>query len=111
MRCAERSRLIADLCWPAESVAWPHPAVRMVAPVASFIAVFLLAMSFLTPKKNEIRDKLAPYSYKAGQESDRLSRPFSERVVFPLLESIGRVAGSTAPKQMQERFQQALDEA
>jgi len=85
--------------------------VELVAPVASFIVVALLVLSLFSPKKNEIKDKLAPYSYKAAQDPDNLNRPFSERIVFPMLERIGRLAGSTAPKQMQERFQQALDEA
>jgi tight adherence protein C len=84
---------------------------EIVAPAASFIAVVLLVLSLFSPKKNDIKDKLAPYAYRAAQDPDSLSRPFSERVLFPLLERIGRLAGSTAPKQMRERFQQALDQA
>jgi len=83
----------------------------IVAPAAAFVTVTLLAMSLLSPKRNEAREKLRPYSYRAAVDTDRLNRPFAERVVFPVLERIGRLAGTTAPKQMQERFKEALDQA
>jgi len=83
----------------------------LVAPAATFVSVTLLVSSIFTPKRNEAKDKLKAYGYRAAEDADSLDRPFSERVVFPVLERIGRVAGSTAPKQMQKRFQEALDEA
>jgi tight adherence protein C len=83
----------------------------VVAPAASFITIFLLAMSIFQPRKNEARDKLARYAYKSAQDPDNLSRPFTERIVVPILERFGRLAGSAAPKQMQDRIQEALDEA
>jgi tight adherence protein C len=83
----------------------------LLAPLASFVTVFLLAMSLFTPKRNEARDKLQPYAYRIAQDPDSLSRPFSERVLFPMLERLGRIAGSAAPQERQERIKQALDEA
>jgi tight adherence protein C len=83
----------------------------LLAPVASFITVFLLAMSLFTPKRNEAREKLQPYAYRPGADPDELGRPFSDRVVFPILERLGRVAGSAAPREVQERIKQSLAEA
>jgi len=82
-----------------------------VAPFASFVAVALFVLSLLTPRGNKARDKLKQYTYRAAQNPDNLSRPFSERVVFPILERFGRMAGSTAPKQMQERLKSDLTAA
>lgn len=83
----------------------------LLAPVASFITVFLLAVSLFTPKRNEARDKLQPYAYRPGGDGGELGRPFSDRVLFPILERLGRMAGSAAPSEMQERIKQALAEA
>ncbi len=83
----------------------------VVAPFATFISVSLLVFSLLWPRENTVRDKLQPYSYRSSQDPDNLSRPFSARVVFPLLEGLGRLAGSVAPQHVQERMKEAVDEA
>jgi tight adherence protein C len=82
-----------------------------VAPFASFVTVTLLVLSLFPVKKNAVRDKLKAYGYQSPQEVDELSRPFSERVTFPLLEKLGRLIGSAAPKRMQERMREALEHA
>ena len=83
----------------------------IIAPIAGFLTIFLLSLSLLTPKRNEARDKLQPYAYRTVQDPDSLSRPFSERVLFPILDRLGRLAGSAAPGERQERIKQTLDEA
>jgi tight adherence protein C len=83
----------------------------LVAPVATFITVMLLVLSLATPRRNEARDKLRPYAYRNAQDPDSLGRPFTERVLFPVLERFGRFAGAAAPREMQERIKQALAEA
>src|SRR5579862_5585376 len=83
----------------------------IVAPFATFVTVVLLFLSLFAPKKNEAKEKLKAYGYKAGEDVDRLSRPFSERVAFPILERLGRVLGAMAPGNMQERMREALEHA
>jgi tight adherence protein C len=83
----------------------------LLAPLASFVTVTLLVLSLCTPKRNEARDKLKPYGYRVTQDPDALGRPFAERVLFPILDRLGRVAGTAAPREMQERIKQALTEA
>ena len=83
----------------------------IVAPLASFVCVTLLVSSVLTPRRNEIRDKLKPYSYRPAQDPDTLGLPFSERLLLPMLDRLGRLAGSTAPRRLQNRLKEALDEA
>ena len=83
----------------------------IVAPLASFVTVFLLVASLFTPRRNEARDKLKPYAYRQAQDVGELGKPFSSRVVFPILERLGRLAGSATPAEMQERIKQALAEA
>ena len=82
----------------------------VVAPLATFVSVSLLVTSLFSPKRNEAAEKLKPYGYRAAQDPDNLNRPFADRIVFPMLERVGRVAGSTAPRQMQERFKSALEQ-
>ena len=83
----------------------------LVAPIAAFISVTLFVWSLFSPKRNEAAEKLRPYGYRVAQDPDNLSRPFSERVFVPMLERMGRVAGSVAPKQFQERAKDKLQEA
>lgn len=83
----------------------------LVAPFASFLTVTLLILSLFKPRNTDVQDKLKPYAYRAAQDPDNLDRSFSERVVFPLLERLGRLAGSAAPKQMQERLSGDLQTA
>ena len=83
----------------------------IVAPLASFLTVFLLIVALFTPRQNPAADKLKAYAYRQTQDSDALSASFAERVIFPLLEHLGRLAGSAAPKERQDRIRQALDEA
>ncbi|HEY8693288.1 MAG TPA: type II secretion system F family protein [Chloroflexota bacterium] len=87
------------------------PQVAVVAPIATFISVSLLVASLLRPKKNEARDKLKAYAYRAAQDRDNLARPFSERLIFPFLDRLGRLFGSTAPKRVRERMEQTLGQA
>jgi tight adherence protein C len=83
----------------------------IVAPFATFITVVLLSLSLFSPRTNEAKEKLKAYGYRAADDIDRLSRPFSERVAFPLLERLGRMLGSAAPVKMQERMRTALEQA
>ncbi|MHB8620914.1 MAG: type II secretion system F family protein [Chloroflexota bacterium] len=83
----------------------------LVAPLATFITVTLLVTSLLTPRRNEAAEKLRPYTYRSSRERDALSRPFSERVIVPLLEWLGRLAGSSTPSQVQERLEALLRRA
>jgi len=87
------------------------PEMTILAPAASFFAVVLLVSSLLSPRKNATAEKLQAYSYRAAQDPDSLNRPFSDRIVAPFLERIGRLAGSTTPQRVQERLKEALDEA
>jgi tight adherence protein C len=83
----------------------------IVAPFASFVTVVLLVMALFTPRRNEAREKLKAYAYHPGHDRDALSRPFSERVLLPILDRMGRFAGSAAPSESQERIKEALDQA
>lgn len=85
--------------------------VVVLAPIATFLTVSMLVASLLTPKKNDARDKLQAYTYRAAQDDDKLARPFSERVVVPFLDRLGRLFGSTAPVRVRERLELTLDQA
>jgi len=83
----------------------------LVAPLATFVTVVLLVLSLVKPRRNEAYDKLKPYAYRSAQDPDALGQSFADRVLFPILERFGRVAGTAAPREMQDRIKQALAEA
>lgn len=83
----------------------------IVAPFATFLTVVLLLLSLFSPKKNEAKEKLKPYGYRQADDVDQLSRSFSERVAFPVLERLGGMLGSAAPQKMQQRMAEMLEHA
>lgn len=82
---------------------------------AAFVGVslFIGAILYLANRKQyEINKRMRKYTTGAGdkarQEDDVLSRPFSQRVFWPLIKSFSKITSRFTPAQSREKLQQLL---
>lgn len=81
-------------------------------PLLAFITVGLLVWAFTAPGTESTEVRLRKHGYMSTtQQVVDLEKPFSERVVSPLINQIGSLVVKIAPERMQRRTKEKLDQA
>lgn len=81
-------------------------------PLLAFVTVALLIWALTAPGKESMEGRLRKHGYlsTARQVAD-LDKPFSQRVMSPLVGKAGELVTRIAPERMQRRAREKLDQA
>ena len=84
----------------------------MLIPAVSigmFLAVTFAVLAWSSSRERSLEARLAPYGYGDGSpREEELAKPFSERVLEPLIRWLGRKVDGTTPRRVLDRAAERL---
>lgn len=81
-------------------------------PILAFITIVLLVWALTAPGKESLEGRLRKHGYvSAARQVADLDRPFSRRVVVPLVDKAGQLVAKITPEKMQRRSKEKLEQA
>ncbi|MBI2864292.1 MAG: type II secretion system F family protein [Chloroflexi bacterium] len=84
----------------------------IIIPVFIFVTLGLVAFALIRPGPNQLAQRLQAYDPGFDQrEVDELSKPFSERVLWPVVARIAKLVTKASPQQMHDKLAAELEKA
>ncbi len=86
------------------------PMVPVFIAVGAFLAILLVIVGIASPRPaDRVQDRLQQYDRLMTLEEMELARPFSERVLLPMLRAISRFVSRFTPQRTLENTQRKLE--
>lgn len=84
----------------------------MLIPLFVFMTIGLVAFALFSPGPSQLAQRLRYYeSAERRTREDELERPFSERVLWPIVVSVARLLTKASPQQINEQVSRELEKA